>query len=142
MAEAPENLDQYLPHWNAEQLLQVCGDMPDMLAELVDLYLATFPEQEQKLRTSLEAGESNDSRLYAHDIKGSSANMGAESVRKTAAAMEALAKEQKLREAMKLLDELHANFEAVSMVLRGYVNTLFDEEEEEEEAREPSPELS
>jgi HPt (histidine-containing phosphotransfer) domain-containing protein len=132
-ASMSDALEQYLPHWNAEQLLQVCGDMPEMLTELVDLYTNTFPEQEAKLSVALEAKHSADSTLYAHDIKGSSANMGAKSVRTTAAAMEALAKQEQFTEAAALLPELHSNFESFSTVLRGYVKRIHAEGEKEED---------
>lgn len=63
------------------QLQDVTGGDIDFQKELVDLYANEFESSLSKLEGAARAKDQPNSVLYAHDIKGSSANVGAEGVR-------------------------------------------------------------
>ncbi|HLL41163.1 MAG TPA: Hpt domain-containing protein, partial [Rubrobacteraceae bacterium] len=50
---------------------------PDILNELIELFLADVPSQLVVLKDTLEAGDAHSVERIAHTLKGSSANMGA-----------------------------------------------------------------
>jgi HPt (histidine-containing phosphotransfer) domain-containing protein len=50
---------------------------PDLLDELIELFLADVPPRLTALRTAVEAGDAHSVERIAHALKGSCANMGA-----------------------------------------------------------------
>lgn len=51
-------------------------DEPDLIVELVDLYLADFPRQLSVMKDSILRADESSLKRAAHTLKGSSANLG------------------------------------------------------------------
>ena len=49
---------------------------PDILDELIELFLTDVPPQLVSLKVAVEAGDAHSVERIAHTLKGSSANMG------------------------------------------------------------------
>ena len=49
---------------------------PDLVVELIDLYLKDGPERIQKIKTAAARADASDLRQAAHTLKGSSASLG------------------------------------------------------------------
>jgi len=58
------------------------------MRELIDIYAEDAVEQIKHLRKAVGVGDAPLVERYAHSLKGSSANIGAESMREIALAME------------------------------------------------------
>jgi PAS domain S-box-containing protein len=68
------------------------GDDQELVKELVAIYLEESPKQMQQVRQAVADKNMADLSLYAHSLKGASANMGAMEVRYAAADLEAKGK--------------------------------------------------
>jgi DNA-binding response OmpR family regulator len=92
--------------FNRRELLHRIGDDASALNEFVALFLKTGPEEVQKLTMSISEGDADESLLRSHSIKGMSANMHAERIRRTAEKIESAVKAGDLQTAASLLPEL------------------------------------
>ena len=72
------------------------GDHDEFLRELVGIYLEDTPLRIAELDSSLAAGEVEKFVRAAHSIKGSSANLGAASLRRAAEHLETHARKEGL----------------------------------------------
>ncbi len=90
--------------------------------ELVRRVIACFgqniPRQIKMLRGHLEAGRAPDAECVAHSIKGASANIGSEQMRRVAFELEKAAQAGDLSVAGALLAELEAQFDRLQESLR------------------------
>lgn len=57
-----------------------CAGEPDLVVELIDLYLAEVPHQLSAIKDSISTADEVSLKRAAHNLKGSSANLGVESV--------------------------------------------------------------
>lgn len=57
-----------------------CEDEPDLIVELIDLYLADFPQQLSVMKHSVSSADEISLKRAAHTLKGSSANLGVNGV--------------------------------------------------------------
>lgn len=57
-----------------------CEDEPDLIVELIDLYLADFPRQLSVMKDSVLKTDDNSLKRAAHNLKGSSASLGVNGV--------------------------------------------------------------
>jgi len=87
-------------------LRQISNAEPGFFRELIELYSQQMPKSIQKLSIALKAQNEKESVLMSHDMKGSSANIGAEACRDLAAEMEKLCKERKFQETENLLKKM------------------------------------
>jgi len=58
-------------------LLEMVGDDPEFVGELVDEYLADAPVQLEAMRAAVAAGDPASAARPAHTLKGTSSNLGA-----------------------------------------------------------------
>ncbi len=101
--------------------LQEPGD-PDLLAEIVTLYLRDTPERLRELRE--RSGDAGEIARVAHVIKGSSANLGASGLQELAARLEAAAQGNQGRDALHaLVDAVAAEYVRVEQHLRDVLAT-------------------
>jgi len=89
--------------------------------ELIDLYKETCEEKLPLLETALKKLDSENSILYSHDIKGSSANIGANVVRQISEKMELFSRKGEYKEAHKLYPELKEELQKTYEVLAKYI---------------------
>lgn len=57
-----------------------CEGEPDLIVELIDLYLSDFPQQLSAMKDCVLNGNQNSLNRCAHNLKGSSANLGVKSI--------------------------------------------------------------
>ncbi len=57
-----------------------CEDEPDLIVELIDLYLADFPQQLSVMKDSVLRADEICLKRAAHTLKGSSANLGVNAI--------------------------------------------------------------
>lgn len=92
--------------------------------ELIDIYKQTCDEKLPQLEEALQKEDEKNSVLYSHDIKGSSANIGAECIRRVAEKIEKLSRDFKYTEALELIPELRQEFELTYIVFGEYLQDL------------------
>ena len=63
---------------NLERLQDSAGGDPELVRELIDLYVESTDSQLPALEEAVSSGDGEASRSVAHGIKGASAAMGAE----------------------------------------------------------------
>jgi PAS domain S-box-containing protein len=73
---------------------------PDLLGELVQLFLGDLPDQVRTIRAAIEAKDSTALRREAHRLKGSSQQMGASRLAAFCLQLEQLGKEERVTDAM------------------------------------------
>ena len=86
---------------------------PDILAKVIDLYLADAPRMRESLRRVLEAGDAEQLRQVAHALKSSSANLGALHLAEISRQMEAAGRNNATDLAWQLILQLEHEYEAV-----------------------------
>jgi HPt (histidine-containing phosphotransfer) domain-containing protein len=102
------------------------GGKPDMLASLINLYLAESPKLVGELKRAAGAGDANEIARVAHSLKSCSANVGAMALSRHCADLQATAKRGDTaaarqmvaaleREHASVQEALTAEFEALSV---------------------------
>jgi CheY-like chemotaxis protein len=86
------------------------GDDEELVAELIEIYLEESPKQMQQVKDAIASGNMANLSLYAHSLKGASANMGAMEVRYVAADLEAKGKAKDATGLAELWDKLQQAF--------------------------------
>jgi two-component system, sensor histidine kinase and response regulator len=95
--------------------LQVEGE-PDILIELIEIFLTDVPPQIVALREAVEAGDAYSVERIAHTLKGSAANMGAERVAAICAKLEWSGRSEDLMVALGQISRLEEEFRHVRRV--------------------------
>ena len=90
---------------------------PDVLAELIGMYLADTPRFIDDLRRAIHNSDPEGVRNLAHMLKGSSSNMGAQRLETICCDLENLARAGSLEGAAGLLDAIHREFVCVRALL-------------------------
>jgi CheY-like chemotaxis protein/HPt (histidine-containing phosphotransfer) domain-containing protein len=107
-------------------------DRPGMLARLMDDedlaravavgFLEDMPRQIEALRSYLQAGDAEGAVRQAHTIKGASANVGGESLRAVAFAMEKAARAGDLADVVARLSDLESRFARLKEAMQAFVD--------------------
>lgn len=90
---------------------------PDIVTELIDLYLQEAPDRLQAIREAVRDGDAPCLLRAAHSLKGSSANLGAAGVAAVCAELERCGREVVLDGAPALLERLEADFKKLHAAL-------------------------
>eukprot|EP01103_Thecamoeba_quadrilineata_P001998 TRINITY_DN1187_c0_g1_i1.p1 TRINITY_DN1187_c0_g1~~TRINITY_DN1187_c0_g1_i1.p1 ORF type:complete len:165 (-),score=37.09 TRINITY_DN1187_c0_g1_i1:3-497(-) len=83
-----EEEDPDVKRINNERLNEVCDEDNEFMIELLQTYKETTLISIKELGVALEKLDKNDSTFHAHDLKGSSANLGMDRVMKISARIE------------------------------------------------------
>lgn len=103
--------------WDWESLMdRLMGD-PELLRDVVEAFLEDMPNQFVLLRRHVDTEDPASAALYAHSIKGASANVSAEALRVWADKLEDSCRAGDFATARGLLTELSALFEQVSQAM-------------------------
>ena len=94
---------------------------PDILEELIELYLEDAPSQIAALGEAVEAGEAHDVERIAHTLKGSSGNMGATRMAAICSEIEDVGASSALHKTPELLKQLEEEFGRVRATLRAKI---------------------
>jgi two-component system, sensor histidine kinase and response regulator len=94
---------------------------PEILSELIDLFLDEVPQQLGALREAVEKDDAPSVERIAHTLKGSSGNMGATPMAQICAELEDVGASGDLSRAPELLERLEEEFWRVRLALESEV---------------------
>lgn len=94
-------------------------DEPDLIVELIDLYLDDAPRQLAVMRQAIETAEEQTLKRAAHSLKGSSSNLGVRRVAALCLELEQAAGDDTLLKAEQLRAEVEREFERARQILEG-----------------------
>ncbi len=83
---------------------------PDVLAEVLRLFLDEVPPRMARLRNAWESGDIEEMHRAAHSLKGSAGNIGAKRLYEVCSKLDALGKAGDLASAAPLVDALGVEF--------------------------------
>lgn len=86
---------------------------PDLLSELLTLYLEDSPARLQAIRQAVANFDAKEIERASHSLKGGSANLGAKLLSDVCSQLEECARENRLNEAPRLVEELDAEYSRV-----------------------------
>ncbi len=95
-----------------EQALSQFEDDRELLLEVVEIFVETIPELLQDLQKASEAADADAIAAVAHSIKGAAANICAEPIRASAAALESDGRQGSVENAGTMVTRLHQEFDA------------------------------
>lgn len=90
-----------------------CEDEPDLIVELIDLYLADFPQQLSAMKDSILQADEIALKRAAHTLKGSSANLGVNGVAMLCEEIEKTDSSESVQQANVLISQLEQTFARV-----------------------------
>ena len=93
------------------------GDNDEFLREIIGIFLEDTPGRLTELDTSLASGDLNTFTRAAHSIKGSSANLGALSLRAAAEKLEHHARKDGMRDVAPMIADIKHEFARVKSTL-------------------------
>ncbi|MCX7839586.1 MAG: response regulator [Anaerolineae bacterium] len=93
-------------------------DEPDLVQQLIDLYLADVPERLNALRQAIAQGDATRLAQTAHSLKGSSANIGAQRVARVCLELERCGKANDLTSVAEQLAVLEQEIERARQALQ------------------------
>jgi PAS domain S-box-containing protein len=96
--------------------LQEDGE-PDLLTELIELYLEDSPVRIDAAKSAFTSGDAQAMALAAHTLKGSSGNLGAKRMAALAALLEQHGRAGSIENAAPILEQLEREFAAVQKTL-------------------------
>ena len=99
-----------------ESLMNVCGD-EEMAKEVAEIYLSDAPQCMELLTDAVKAENPKDIKFYAHRLKGSSANIGAQQLREIASQLECAGDENNIEITAELFETLKGEYEKVMAFL-------------------------
>jgi two-component system, sensor histidine kinase and response regulator len=105
--------------WTRLRELQEEGE-PDILEELIELFLTDVPPQLGALREAVQSGDARSVERIAHALKGSSGNMGAVGMEALCAELEEMGRSEDLSAAPGTMTRLEEEF--------GRVRAVFEDE--------------
>lgn len=90
-----------------------CEGEPDLIVELIDLYLANVPQQLSAMKDFVSKADKASLKRAAHNLKGSSANMGAQSVAAICLELEHADADESFEQSSVLINRLEQTFEHI-----------------------------
>ena len=89
---------------------------PDILSELIELFLSDMPPKLVGLREAAEAGDAPSVERITHNLKGSCGNMGALEMEALCKELEEMGRSEDLAAALARISRLEGAFERVRAV--------------------------
>jgi two-component system, sensor histidine kinase and response regulator len=96
---------------------------PDVLAEILQLFLEEVPKKIRLLHAALNSGDAPQVARIAHSLKGSSGNIGANSLHDVCRQIDDVAKSGDLPRVTPLLAALTDEFQRVELEIRQLLQT-------------------
>jgi PAS domain S-box-containing protein len=100
--------------WSA--IMETCGD-EDMVEEIVKIFLKDAPRCMEFIAKAIKTQNSQDTKLYAHRLKGSAGHIAAKQLSEIAYCLECAGVKEDIEEAALLFDDLRNNFGKVMSFL-------------------------
>jgi len=108
-----------------DELSRMLGSgKPDMLASLINLYLAESPKLVGELKRAAGAGDASEMARVAHSLKSCSANVGAMALSRYCAELQATAKRGDTAEARRMVAQLESEHASVQAALTAEFEAL------------------
>ncbi|MBI3557279.1 MAG: Hpt domain-containing protein, partial [Deltaproteobacteria bacterium] len=98
-------------------------DDPNMLSELIKLFVGTTPDRLAKMNNTIIAANANELALCAHTLKSSCANLGARAMRDLCTSLEDLGNAGTCSGASELFAKLEKEFDRARAELQTYTQT-------------------
>jgi HPt (histidine-containing phosphotransfer) domain-containing protein len=112
-------MDQILDMTVVEELLSFSDDGdPELLLDLILMFLDDGPAKIQSITEGLAAGDFQKMERAAHSLKGSSGNLGARLLQEACEQMQIATRNHKLEETRKLAAEMAQRFTEAEAALR------------------------
>ena len=112
-------MDQILDMSVVEELLSFSDDGdPELLLDLIQMFLDDGPEKVRSVHEGLVAGDFDKMERAAHSLKGSSGNLGAHLLQDTCEKIQVATRRRQLEESRQLAAELDAKFAEAELALR------------------------
>ena len=105
------------PHLDDEALAELREVMEDEFEVLIRTYLTDSSERVDTLRASLQERDAESFTKSAHSFKGSCINIGAPRLGALCGDAELAGKEERLDEAVHILDDIQSEFSTVRQLL-------------------------
>ena len=96
---------------------------PDVLTEVLQLFRDEVPKKLRALQTALGAGDAAEAARLAHSLKGSSGNIGADSMRDVCGRIDELAKSADLGRVAPLVASLTDEYHRVELEIKQLLQT-------------------
>jgi len=106
-----------------DKAMENLGGERELFEEVLQLFVQTIPQIQQDLETAIASKDASRLRLVAHGLKGSAANVCAESARQVAEQIEGMAKREDFTE----VDKAFADLDTHLKRLQEYVKSSFPE---------------
>ncbi len=103
----------HVAHYNRKSALARTADDADLLAQIIDIFIAETPSTLVKITGCLERGECEGALRAAHTLKGSCSNLSADTVHAAARALEIHARDGDLAAARAALPKLQESTAAL-----------------------------
>jgi HPt (histidine-containing phosphotransfer) domain-containing protein len=102
-----------------QELLEIAGDDdPELLLDLIDIFLADGPTKVDRILHGLEDGDLQEIASAAHALKGSSGNLGANQLMDVSEALQTAGRTADADSVQRLVPELQVAYDAVDGALR------------------------
>ncbi|MBL9080080.1 MAG: Hpt domain-containing protein [Planctomycetes bacterium] len=112
-------MDPVLDMSVVEELLSFSDDGdPELLLDLIQMFLEDGPEKVRSVHEGLQAGDFEKMERAAHSLKGSSGNLGARLLQDTCEQIQIATRHRQLEESRQLVTDLDAKFAEAEAALR------------------------
>jgi HPt (histidine-containing phosphotransfer) domain-containing protein len=102
-----------------DELLSFASDGdPDLLLDLIQMFLDDSPSKVSAVREGLEAGDFEKAERAAHSLKASSGNLGARIVQDICEQLQVLTRGRKMNESLELAPRLEQSYAAAASELQ------------------------
>jgi len=100
-----------LPSFDKGKAMEMAGGDEEFLKELVQLFLADYPEKLSQIQQALQQRDANTLYQVAHSLKGACANLGLERARALSFEIEKRGREEKLEGVKEIYEDLRKELE-------------------------------
>jgi HPt (histidine-containing phosphotransfer) domain-containing protein len=101
------------PIFHQERLRAQTLGKPDLLAKVIGLFLADYPQQLAEIRAAAAAGDARRAEAVIHSLRGTLRSLGADAAHATASTIESLARQGDLDAVTVLCAELERELECL-----------------------------
>jgi HPt (histidine-containing phosphotransfer) domain-containing protein len=107
-----------------QAILERVDNDHDLLKQLIEIFIKKTPEYLEQLQQSVQSKNAEQTRFFAHTLKGSLANFGAEKARQMAFEIETMGKDNALNNAPQALQALEIEIQGVVQAILEFRNEL------------------
>ncbi len=111
-----------MPVIDRETLMERVGHSPELLVELIELFIQLGPEMLAEIKDSIERGSAEDLQRSAHTFKGSVGNFAAQDVFQTALSLENMGRNQEMSRAQDVVNLLENEMNILTEELKAMKN--------------------